>query len=116
MLLVLVLVAVLGLAYADHHEGQPGSVCALEETAKRTLLECVQTSLQTETNQKLHNMKGQLECGDVYCVFLAICQRNNGTLELPPSNTLFTETEKADLRRTILTCRDNLLNQASKTT
>ncbi|XP_037570418.1 uncharacterized protein LOC119451558 [Dermacentor silvarum] len=116
MLFALVLVGVLGLTYADQHEGQPGSVCALEETAKRALLGCVQANLHADTNQKLQNMKGQFDCADVYCVFLAICHRNNGTLELPPSSTLFTEAEKADLRSTILTCRDNLLNQASRTT
>uniref|UniRef100_L7LSQ9 Putative microplusin-like antibacteral peptide n=1 Tax=Rhipicephalus pulchellus TaxID=72859 RepID=L7LSQ9_RHIPC len=113
MLLGLVLVGVVALAYADHHEGQPGSVCALQETTKRALIECVQTHLNEDTTQKLSTVKEQLHCEDVYCVFVRICDRNNGTLE-HPSNEFFSDAQKTDMRTAVLTCRDNLQRQASE--
>uniref|UniRef100_A0A224YNX1 Microplusin n=1 Tax=Rhipicephalus zambeziensis TaxID=60191 RepID=A0A224YNX1_9ACAR len=113
MLLGLVLVGVVGLACADHHEGQPASVCALEENSKRALIGCVHTNLNTETSQKLSTVKDRLHCEDVYCVFVRICDMNNGTLE-HPSNEFFSDAEKTDMRTAVLTCRDNLQRQASE--
>ncbi|XP_075735495.1 uncharacterized protein LOC142776175 [Rhipicephalus microplus] len=110
-LLGLVLVGLVGLAYADHHEGQPRSVCALEENAKRALISCVQTHLTADTTQKLSAVKDQLHCDDVYCVFVRICDRNNGTLE-HPSNEFFSNAEKTDIRSAVVTCRENLQRQA----
>ncbi|KAK8763117.1 hypothetical protein V5799_034275 [Amblyomma americanum] len=75
----LMLVGLLGLASADHHEHH-GSVCAMEADAQVALVECIQEHLDEATATKLNTVKERLECEQLHCVFQKMCERNQGTL------------------------------------
>ncbi|XP_077504990.1 uncharacterized protein LOC144114863 [Amblyomma americanum] len=100
----LMLVGLLGLASADHHEHH-GSVCALEGEAQVALVGCIQEHLDEAARNKLNTVKERLECDQLHCVFLKICERNNGTLE-HSGNEFFTDAEKEGLRNAVIACRD----------
>uniref|UniRef100_A0A023G9F8 Putative microplusin 7 n=1 Tax=Amblyomma triste TaxID=251400 RepID=A0A023G9F8_AMBTT len=103
MLVSLMLVGLLGLASADHH--RPQSVCALEGDAQRALVECIRGNLDEPTTTKLQAVKERLQCEELHCVFVKICERNNGTLE-HSGNAFFEDNEKLALRNAVVTCRD----------
>uniref|UniRef100_A0A6M2E5V0 Putative microplusin-like antibacteral peptide n=1 Tax=Amblyomma tuberculatum TaxID=48802 RepID=A0A6M2E5V0_9ACAR len=100
----LMLVGLLGLASATQH--RQGSVCALEGEAQRALVECIREHLDQATLTKLNEVKERFQCEQLYCVFLKICERNNGTLE-HSGNEFFTDPEKEALRNAVVTCRDS---------
>ncbi|KAK8763118.1 hypothetical protein V5799_034273 [Amblyomma americanum] len=133
----LMLVGLLGLASADHHEHH-GSVCepslalcwsacsawplrtitsttapsavrtsAMEADAQVALVGCIQEHLDEATATKLNTVKERLECDQLLCVFQKMCERNQGTLE-HSGNEFFTDAEKEGFRNAISACRETV--------